>query len=69
MVKLKPAKDYLKAFYAIRPDALCYQENDIILGLAYLNRLAEQEQMPLVICLAWGQISEAITDRHFFPHF
>ena len=54
VVKLKPAKDYLKAFYAIRPDALCYQENDIILGLAYLNRLAEQEQMPLVICLAMG---------------
>ena len=54
VVKLKLAKDYLKAFYAIRPDAPCYQENDIILGLAYLNRLAEQEQMPLVICLAMG---------------
>nr|WP_296262791.1 S8 family peptidase [uncultured Merdimonas sp.] len=54
VVKLKPAKDYLKSFYAIRADAPCYQENDIILGLAYLNRLAEKRGMPLVVCIAMG---------------
>ncbi len=54
VVKLKPAKDYLKTFYAIRQDAVCYQENDIILGLAYLNRLAKKKGMPLVICIALG---------------
>ncbi len=32
MVKLKPAKNYLKEFFAIAQDAVCYQENDIMLG-------------------------------------
>lgn len=54
VVKLKEAKKYLKDFYAIREDALCYQENDIMLGLKYLNHLAQQRKMPLVICIALG---------------
>ena len=54
VVKLKEAKDYLKEFYAIRPDAVCYQENDILLGLGYLNRLAGEYGVPLVLCLALG---------------
>lgn len=54
VVKLKEAKKYLKDFYAIRGDALCYQENDIMLGLKYLNHLAQQRKMPLVICIALG---------------
>ena len=37
VVKLKPAKQYLKDFYLIRTDAPCYQENDIMLGVTYLN--------------------------------
>ena len=41
-------------FYAIRPDAVCYQENDILLGLGYLNRLAGECGVPLVLCLALG---------------
>lgn len=54
MVKLKPAKRYLKEFYEIHTDAECYQENDIMLGIKYLNQLAEEENLPLVICLAVG---------------
>ncbi len=54
VVKLKEAKKYLKDFYAIREDALCYQENDIMLGIKYLNHLAQQRKMPLVICIALG---------------
>ena len=54
MVKLKPAKGYLKDFYGIPPQVVCYQENDILLGLAYLHHLAEERGMPLVICLALG---------------
>lgn len=54
VVKLKRAKAYLKDFYAIRPDAVCYQENDIMLGLKYLNDLARKRNMPLVICIALG---------------
>ena len=54
MVKLKPAKKYLKDFYGIPQEVVCYQENDILLGLAYLNRLAQERGMPLVLCLAMG---------------
>lgn len=54
MVKLKPAKQYLKEFYQIFTDSPCYQENDIMLGVKYLNELAEKRGMPLVICIAVG---------------
>ena len=54
MVKLKPAKQYLKDFYEIHTDAECYQETDIMLGLKYLNQLAEEQGLPLVICIAIG---------------
>lgn len=54
MVKLKPAKQYLKEFYHIYTEAPCYQETDIMLGLKYLNELAERLNLPLVICIAIG---------------
>lgn len=54
VVKLKPAKQYLKQFYLINPAADCYQENDIMLGMRYLQQLANQNHMPLVICIALG---------------
>ncbi len=54
VVKLKEAKDYLKKFYGVREDAVCYQENDIMLGLYYLHKLAAQKELPLVICVALG---------------
>ncbi len=54
MVKLKPAKQYLKKFYQIYTDAPCYQENDIMLGVTYLNQLAERLGLPLILCLALG---------------
>lgn len=54
VVKLKPAKQYLKDFYLIQTDAPCYQENDIMLGVTYLNQLADRLGLPLVICLALG---------------
>lgn len=54
MVKLKPAKQYLKDFYEIHTTAECYQETDIMLGLKYLNQLAEELNLPLVICIALG---------------
>lgn len=54
MVKLKSAKQYLKTFYQIYTDEPCYQENDIMLGVAYLNQLAERLRLPLILCLALG---------------
>ena len=49
MVKLKPAKAYLRDFYLIREGADAYQENDIMMGVAYLLHLARRFSMPLVM--------------------
>lgn len=54
VVKLKPAKKYLRDFYLIQTEEPCYQENDIMLGIAYLNQLAEQLELPLILCIALG---------------
>ena len=54
VVKLKQAKQYLKDYYLIGTDAPCYQENDIMLGVKYLNRLANKLGLPLIICIALG---------------
>ena len=54
IVKLKEAKQYLKDFYQINTESPCYQENDIMLGVEYLDRLAQKENLPLVICIALG---------------
>ncbi len=54
MVKLKPAKEYLREFYFINRDATVYQENDIMAGIVYLSRLAQERHMPLVICVGLG---------------
>lgn len=54
IVKLKPAKQYLRDFFLIREDAVAYQENDIMMGISYLFSLARQYSTPLVICLCLG---------------
>lgn len=54
IVKLKPAKQYLRDFFLIRKNADAYQENDIMMGVSYLFALANQYHTPLVICLAVG---------------
>ncbi|MDF2907836.1 MAG: hypothetical protein K0R34_3157 [Herbinix sp.] len=52
VVKLKPAKSNLKAFFRIPEDKLCYQENDIMFGYQYLLNVATTLNKPLVICNA-----------------
>ena len=54
MVKLKPAKEYLREFFFIPEDAEAFQENDIMAGLAYLDQLAARRRMPPVICFGLG---------------
>ncbi|MBO5303683.1 MAG: S8 family peptidase [Lachnospiraceae bacterium] len=54
VVKLKPAKRYLRDFYFIREDAVAYQENDILAGVEYLRQLAELRGQPLVLCIGLG---------------
>lgn len=57
VVKLKPAKSSLRAYYQIKNGAIAYQENDIMAGVTYLSQLAKRRQQPLVICLGIGSNS------------
>lgn len=54
MVKLKQAKKYLRDYYFIPEDTVCYQETDLMLGLKYLNDLADSLGLPLVMCITVG---------------
>lgn len=54
VVKLKPAKQYLRDFFFIPDGVAAFQETDIMMAVAYLNGLAAILDMPLVICLALG---------------
>ncbi len=54
MVKLKPAKQYLKDFYLVAGEGPVYQENDIMMGVKYLLNLQRSLGMPMVICLGIG---------------
>lgn len=54
VVKLKPAKRYLRDFFAIQEDAVAFQEDDIMMGAAYLQRLREELNLPLVILCGLG---------------
>lgn len=54
VVKLKEAKPYLREFFFIPEGVPAYQENDIMMGVAYLDNLANILKLPLVICIALG---------------
>lgn len=54
MVQLKEAKPYLKEYYFIPEDAVCYQENDLIMGAKFLNELARSRNQSLVLCMSLG---------------
>ena len=54
VVKLKPAKPYLKDYFRIPEGALCYQENDIMSGINYLLSVADRLKRPIAICIGVG---------------
>ena len=54
MVKVKPAKQYLRDYFLINDDAKAYQENDIMLGIHFLLQYADIRGLPLVICFTMG---------------
>lgn len=54
IVKLKPAKEFLRNFYFINPGIPAYQENDIMMGINYLRRCALELNMPLSIPFGLG---------------
>lgn len=54
VVKLKPAKQYLRDFYLVADDTVAYQENDIMEAVSYLERMAIALRRPVVIVLGIG---------------
>ncbi len=54
VVKLKPAKQYLRDYYLINDEAVAFEETDIMLGVSFLLRYAEIARKPLVICIGAG---------------
>jgi len=54
IVKLKPAKSNLKLLTMVPESTICYQENDIMFGIAYLVNIARQLGRPIAICLGLG---------------
>ena len=54
VVKVKPAKQYLRDYYLIADDAVAFQENDIMEAVKYLERMAIALQRPVVIVLGIG---------------
>lgn len=54
IVKLKPAKQYLREFFRVPAEVPCYQENDIIFAVDYVNRVSINLNRPIAICIAFG---------------
>lgn len=54
VVKLKPAKEYLRQLYLIPDGVPCYQENDIMAAIAYVRSYVEVTRQPVVVCLGLG---------------
>jgi subtilisin family serine protease len=52
VVKLKPAKEYLRQFFFIPDGQTVYEETDIMLGVKFLLDYAKSQKKPLVILLA-----------------
>lgn len=54
IIKLKPAKPYLRNFFLYPPDVDLFQEDDIMLAISYAREFARKMQMPLSICIGLG---------------
>jgi hypothetical protein len=54
VVKLKPAKANGKTYFGVPENVVCYSENDIMFGIAYLFNAARKLNRPIAICIGLG---------------
>ncbi len=54
MVKLRLAKQYLRDYFQVKDEAVCYSESDMMLALEYLREVWMSERKPMVICIGVG---------------
>lgn len=69
MVKCKQAKRYLRRYYAISDSADAYAESDLMTGVAYLKRISDALELPMVICITMGtnmgsHVAYSLFDRY-----
>ena len=53
-MKVKQAKKYLREFYLFPSQAELFQENDIMMGMDFAVRMANERKLPLSVCLGIG---------------
>jgi subtilisin family serine protease len=63
IVKLQQAKQYLRNFYLVPEDTICFQENYIMWGVQYCIQYAKEVNRPIVICLGIGSSQGAHDGR------
>ena len=54
VVKLRPAKAYLRDYYYIPEGAEAYAETDLMQAIAFVDKIANEQERPLVILLGLG---------------
>ena len=69
VVKLKPAKQTLKDYFGIPPEAICYSETDILMALSYVQQFYQPFQRPVVICLGIGTTLGDHGGNSFFSNY
>lgn len=63
VVKLKEAKRFLREFYRIPEEPVCYSEVDIMFGINYLISTANAQNKPISICIGFGTSQGAHDER------
>ncbi|HEX3076338.1 MAG TPA: S8 family peptidase [Lachnospiraceae bacterium] len=63
VVKLKPAKKYIREFWKIPDGVVCYQKNDFIQAIRYLLDQALKLKRPISIAIGIGTSQGAHDDR------
>lgn len=64
VVKVKQAKKYLREFYLFPSGAELFQENDIMMGVDFAVRTANDRKLPLSVCLGIGSSQGAHIGRN-----
>lgn len=54
VVKLKPAKEYLREYYKIPEGVPAYASTDVMMAIKYLDSFARVFRRPIVFCLGMG---------------
>lgn len=54
VVKLKPAKQYLRDYYQISGSAEAYASTDVMMAIKYMDQFARVFRRPIVYCLGMG---------------